>query len=244
MIYRILVCDDEKLHRKILIEKIEEYFSGKEEKYKIIEASSGEDALKINKDINIHIAFLDIELQDMKGIDLSKRLKDVNDLMLIIFVTSYSYYMIEAFEQFAFNYVIKPVNGERINKILDKAIEEIMKRDKKDYKKFYNINKNNKAISILYEDIIYFEKIINNLVIVLEKENIEVRNTLKKVEKEIDMNYFIRCHRSIIINKKKIVQLIGDTLTLKGHDGVIPIGGKYKNNILKEISKMIREREE
>lgn len=243
MIYNILVCDDEKLQRKVLIDKIEMYFSNQKDKYKIFQASNGKEALKINRDKNIHVAFLDIELEDIKGIELSKKLKDVNDSLLIIFVTGYPDYMMEAFNQFAFNYILKPIKQVKFQAVLVKALEEIKKINKRNNKKFYNIVCKNKINSIPYSDIIYFEKKINNLIIVLEKEHIEIRNTLKNVEKAIDMEYFIRCHRSIIINKKRVIKLIGNNITLKGCDVKIPIGGKYKNNVLREISKMIRERQ-
>jgi DNA-binding LytR/AlgR family response regulator len=79
-------------------------------------------------------------------------------------------------------------------------------------------------------------------VIVLENDRLETRISLKKVEEEIDMNSFLRCHKSFIINKERITRQHGNSLTLLGSSESIPIGEKYRNNVLTEISALLRRR--
>ncbi len=65
------------------------------------------------------IAFLDIELRDGNGLEVARKLKDMNLKINIIFVTGYSDYMKEAFDMYASGYVLKPVIAENIKRELD-----------------------------------------------------------------------------------------------------------------------------
>lgn len=242
MEYRILICDDEKLHRQILREELEKYFENTRCSYEIIEASSGEDVLDHKRISSLDIAFLDIELVDMKGIELSTKLKAKNEKVLIIFVTSYSDYMGKAFDQFAFNYIMKPIDSKKFKRIMDKAFENIENRRKSSVEKFFNVIYKKKMTSIPYKKIILFEKKVNNLVIILENNKLEIRSNFKIVEEEIDMNFFLRCHKSFIVNKERIIVQQGNYLTLIGHNEKIPIGEKYRDHVNTEISKMLRGR--
>lgn len=240
--YKILICDDEKLHRQILREELEKYFENTRCSYEIIEASSGEDVLGHKRTGSLDIAFLDIELADMKGIELSTKLKAKNEKVLIIFVTSYSDYMGKAFEQFVFNYIMKPVESKIFSRIMDKALEEIEYRRNNSLKKYFTIVYKKKMSSILYEDIICFEKRLNNLIISLENDKMVIRYSLKRVEEVLDTKFFLRCHRGFIVNKERIIVQQGNYLTLIGHNEKIPIGEKYRDHVNTEISKMLRGR--
>jgi|LGOV01.1.fsa_nt_gb DNA-binding LytR/AlgR family response regulator len=237
MEYKIILCDDEKLHREILSNEIVKHFADSQNDYEIIKASSGEEVLGYDEINTVDIAFLDIELEDMKGIELSRKLRAINDKVLIIFVTSHSGYAVEAFEQFAFNYLTKPIDDGKFKRVIGKALRTI--EDQSDDKHFKIIHKR-EMISIPYRDIIYFKKTVNNLEIVLENDRLKTRSSLKNVEENIDMDYFLRCHNSYIVNRKKIVKQKGNMLFLYGCDDGIDVGRKYKDNVLSEISRMIR----
>ena len=75
-------------------------------------------ALKENKDNQIDIAFLDIEMPGMNGIELAKALKKTNPLINLIFVTAYDSYALEAYKIHASGYISKPVKAERIKEEL------------------------------------------------------------------------------------------------------------------------------
>lgn len=242
MEYKIIVCDDEKLHREILSKEIQKYFVDNESEYKKIELFSGKELLDYGDIKTVDIAFLDIELEDMVGIELSRKLREINEDVLIVFVTSHPDYMIEAFDQFAFNYIMKPIDSKRFKRVMDKALESIENRRNIGTEKFFNVILKKKMSSIPYKEIVYFEKKVNNLVIVLGNDTMEIRSSLKKVEEEIDMNLFLRCHKSFIVNKERIIRQQGDYLMIIGCNENIPIGEKYRKNVLIELSRMLRGR--
>ena len=112
----ILLVDDEQLQLMRLENEVKKVFpSGSN----ILSYSSSSKALKENKDNKIDIAFLDIEMPGMNGIELAKALKKINPLINIIFVTAYDNYALDAYKIHASGYVSKPVSVEKIKKEVD-----------------------------------------------------------------------------------------------------------------------------
>lgn len=79
-------------------------------------------ALEARKDSPVHVAFLDIEMPGMHGMELANRVMDVSGDTRVVFVTAYSEYAIEAFELNATDYVMKPVSMERLHITLDRIV--------------------------------------------------------------------------------------------------------------------------
>lgn len=77
------------------------------------------DFLKENKGTKIDIAFLDIEMPGMNGVELAKELKKVNPLVNVIFVTAYNDYALSAYNIHASGYLLKPVSASKIKEELD-----------------------------------------------------------------------------------------------------------------------------
>lgn len=81
-------------------------------------------ALEFLKDNKIDASFLDIEMPDMDGIELSNRIMELQGKAAIVFVTAYSRYAVEAFRLNAIDYLLKPVSADRLRETLDRIIEE------------------------------------------------------------------------------------------------------------------------
>lgn len=82
---------------------------------------NGKDALEWTKDHSVDVAFLDIEMPEMNGIELAKRLKEINKNIRLIFVTAYEQYALQAFGVDAIGYLLKPYDSGDIEKQLQKA---------------------------------------------------------------------------------------------------------------------------
>lgn len=115
---KIMAVDDEVLS----LEDFEDTCREIGIKDEIIKFSNPLDALSYAAINRVDIAFLDIEMPVIKGIELAKRIKAVSPNVRIIFVTGYSDYALEAFHVDAVDYVTKPYNGESIKKAFDKAM--------------------------------------------------------------------------------------------------------------------------
>ena len=107
---RILLVDDEKLQ----LSRLEEAVKAAIPEAEILGFVNPVKALEENKEKQIDIAFLDIEMPVLNGIQLAKKLKLLNPAVNIIFVTAYDSYAIESFKIHASGYVLKPVNEAKI----------------------------------------------------------------------------------------------------------------------------------
>ena len=76
-------------------------------------------ALDYVRDHAVDVAFLDIEMPDMSGIELARRIKDVNATVNIVFVTAYEEYALDAHKLYASGYLLKPVKEEDVRRALD-----------------------------------------------------------------------------------------------------------------------------
>ena len=118
----ILLVDDEEL-QLIRLSKVVSNVLPDVKLFSFTNSNKAYEAAKNNK---IDIAFLDIEMPGMNGIQLAKKLKVINPLVRIIFVTAYDNYALEAYKLHASGYVTKPVNEEKIKEEineLNKVVE-------------------------------------------------------------------------------------------------------------------------
>ena len=105
-----LAVDDEKLQLNKLVDALKEADPNSE----ILSFNNPLVALEAVKNVKLDVAFLDIEMGGINGVELGKRLKALNPSINIIFVTGYDQYALEAYSMHASGYLTKPVSAERI----------------------------------------------------------------------------------------------------------------------------------
>ena len=103
----ILICDDEKPFLDRLANKITVYLENREIPFQMAAFCSGEELLKHNEDRLFDIAFLDISMNAVSGMDAAEYLRDRNRKICIVFVTGYMDYVLEGYKVGAFRYLVK-----------------------------------------------------------------------------------------------------------------------------------------
>ncbi|MGN0244011.1 MAG: response regulator [Lachnospiraceae bacterium] len=111
---RILVVDDEVMMQEEMRFIIKQVRPEAE----ITCVGSYRDALHLAEEDNYDVAFLDIEMPEMGGMELAKRLKEISPQLNVIFATAYSEYAMEAFSMYASGYLLKPVQKENVESAL------------------------------------------------------------------------------------------------------------------------------
>ncbi len=112
---KVMIVDDEEHALEAIASAVKNF----NKLYEIKTFDLPSSAFDYAKDNHIDIAFIDIEMPEINGIDLAKRLKSINNNINIIFVTGYSEYMVNAFELHVSGYVLKPINPKRIEDELE-----------------------------------------------------------------------------------------------------------------------------
>ncbi len=110
----ILVADDEQYALDNLVKIIKETEYEKKENVNIAAFSEPEEIAEYAKDNKVDVAFLDVEMGSMTGIEVAKQLKQLNPKVNIVFVTAYDQYMSQAIKLRMSGYVEKPVTKEKI----------------------------------------------------------------------------------------------------------------------------------
>lgn len=128
---KVIVVDDEPLARKGMLVRLAEY----PQLEVIAECSNGEQAISCISELEPDLVFLDVEMPSLDGFAVLKHLQSTNvDLPYIVFVTAYDHYAYNAFEVNALDYVLKPVEPERLRQTVEKVIKLHQAQDIKKHK--------------------------------------------------------------------------------------------------------------
>lgn len=82
-------------------------------------------ALEEVAEISPQVAFIDVEMPEMDGITLAERLLEKNPSILVVFITAWGQYAVQAFDLNALDYIMKPIKLERFNRMIEKIRNEI-----------------------------------------------------------------------------------------------------------------------
>ena len=189
---KILICDDEIKYAEGLKKHIYDYMQSKGISCEIDMFSNPK--LAINNGI-YHLAFLDIQMDDIDGISLAKTLKHNNSKIALFFVTSYKIYQDDAMDLQALRFFEKPIDTERLYSGLNKAMEYI----DESYVDFY-IYANNEHKKILMDEVIYAERNNRRVLLVTTQGEYITRETLDDWKIILQNSFFYQVHKSYIIN--------------------------------------------
>ena len=174
------------------------------------EASSCQGAVDMINMFNTQLIFLDIQLSGETGFDL---LEMIDSSIKIIFVTAYDEYAIRAFDVNAIDYLLKPVNPERLKVSIERVInrEKTQKSEAKSYEYSDSIyvRLNNYASRFIKISSITFIEPVGNYskIVTIEGKHCLVLKTLKQWQEELPDNNFVRIHRSSIVNIEHVERI-------------------------------------
>lgn len=237
---QVVICDDNEEFLKDISDKIHQISISNNLSVNITTYASGKSMLFDLEECieSIDILFIDVLMDGMTGIDVSKEMRKYGSDAQIIFITSVKSHVFEALDVMPLHYLIKnEIDDDVIKNILIKAVNLSNKYKKSGF--LYKVGHNRRYIKC--EDIIFFE--VNNRVISMHRsdKNVDVfYSTMDKLENDLDGNEFIRIHRSYIVNITKISAINGKSVTCY-NEIVLPIGRKYMDKLKQKYSKFILE---
>ncbi|RZJ72282.1 LytTR family DNA-binding domain-containing protein [Flavobacterium sp.] len=169
--------------------------------------SNAFEALEILEDENIDLIFLDIQMPELTGVELSKTLSKNTR---VIFTTAFNEYAIEGFKADALDYLLKPFSFDEFYNSALRAKEWFAlvrsQSAAKPETDFLFVKADYKQVKIKFEEILYFEGVRDYIKVALSdnKRSVLTRMNLKSLEAELPESRFMRIHRSFIVNLDKI----------------------------------------
>jgi DNA-binding LytR/AlgR family response regulator len=217
-----IIADDEEPMRDMLRKRLSEVWP---ELNIVAEAANGIEAIALAGKHQPDIVFLDIRMPGLSGIEAARMLFN---RCHIVFITAYDQYAIEAFEQGALDYLLKPVNAERlklacgrlqtrlgkqpnnIEKQLSQLIRQTTGNTEREYLHWIQAQVGNSLRMISTREILFFRADEKYTRVQTLQGEVLIRKTLKELAEELDPNEFWRIHRSTLVRVDAIAEVSRD----------------------------------
>ncbi|HBG8290233.1 TPA: response regulator transcription factor [Clostridioides difficile] len=224
--YRIVICEDDITQIAFLRECILKSLEGISSQIELFEFNSGEELLETNLE-GIDIFFLDIKMLQLTGMDVAKIIRETNNTSEIIFITSIVDYIQEGYKVRAYRYLLKPIDFGDLNESILSCISDIIKKREN----FMLIENKDIINKILINSIMYIEVRKKVLTIHTKNDTYYTKNSMDKIELELEKYNFFRCHKSYLINLEYIQFICKNTVVINDED--VPVS-KYRMADLKK----------
>lgn len=191
-------------------------------------ARNGLEAMKLMDDEAPAIAFLDIRMPGLTGLEVAARLDNRTH---VVFVTAFDQYAVEAFDRQAADYLLKPVTDERLTRAIDrlkqrlakseapgdvagllKQLTQIIPSNKNSYLRFIRAAHGDVVRQIPVEDVNYLQAQDKYVSVYTKDGESLIRTPLSDLSAQLDPNEFWQIHRSVIVNINRVAATRRDVM--------------------------------
>ncbi len=254
MIYSAIIADDEKelrIYLRLLLNEVwpELVICG--------EAMNGEEALHIIESERPNIAFLDIKMPGLTGMEVAKKAAGI---CRIVFITAFDKYALEAFEREAVDYLLKPVSKERLvetvrrlrtnlasssmppaelSEAIGRALAILPGKTSPAFLQWIRAQQKDVVRLISVDEVDYFKAEDKYTLVMTKGGESVIKKSIKELSRELDPNRFWQIHRGTIVNVSRIDAMSRSltgrgVLKLKGRPEFLTVGRNYLH-LLKQM---------
>jgi len=214
------------------------------------EAGNGEEAVELVEKFRPEIAFLDIRMPGMSGMEVAGK---IAGSCWVVFITAYDQYAVEAFENDAIDYLLKPVTNERletsvdrlkkrvaassrppadISGVVDRLMASLTEKKRPGHLQWIRAQQGDGVRLIPVDDIFYFKSSDKYTLVITEEGESLIRKPIKELEEELDPDRFWRIHRGTIVNTAHIEKMDRSltgrgVLRLKNRQEILTVSRNY-----------------
>ncbi|MBW3533349.1 two-component system response regulator BtsR [Shewanella sp. NKUCC06_TVS] len=225
-----LIVDDELFAREELADLL-----GQEHDIQIVgQCANAIEALQSITKEKPQLIFLDIQMPRISGMELIAML-DPDDMPKIVFVTAYDEFAVKAFDNHAFDYLLKPIDADRLSKTLTRVRKNLTPQamDSITPKSLEHIPcySGNKLKVIAIQDVEYVFSDLSGIHVASTKGKVHTQLTLKVFEEKTPL---VRCHRQYLISPKAIaeIELLDPGAEVTTHLGdKVPVSRRYLKSL-------------
>ncbi|WHH57656.1 LytTR family DNA-binding domain-containing protein [Petroclostridium sp. X23] len=194
----ILIVEDEELARRNLSRMLTSLNGN----IKILEASTGKEAIQLLKQTDIDLFFLDIQLPDMSGLKVAETIRSISKYQLayVVFITTHVQYQLEAFKKYhCYDYIEKPYTKKEVLEVAERLIRGVQKIPPVEKQVCFELR--DFILRIRIDDILFIESQGKNCVIHTNTRLYTIPNiAMKKMLDKLQRETFMQTHKSYIIN--------------------------------------------
>ncbi len=226
--YKLAICDDSPADTLYLQGLVSNWAKKAGEAIEVQTFASAEAFLfRYEEDKSFDILLLDIEMAEMDGVTLARKIRAGNQEVQIVFITGYTDYIADGYEVEALHYLLKPVKEEKLFEILERAVVKLARNERT-----LLLETADGTVRVpLYE--IRWIEVQRNYVTIHSVEDYTVKKSLSDVEAELDEG-FMRTGRSFIVNLKQ-VRRIGKNEVILSDGSRVPLSRGYYEKLNRAI---------
>jgi DNA-binding LytR/AlgR family response regulator len=247
MMYKAIIADDEKELRTFLKSILSEIWP---DLLICGEAKNGKEALELVESKKPHIAFLDIRMPGLSGMEVAKR---IAAQCRIVFVTAFDQYAVEAFEKEAVDYLLKPVSKDRLiqtvqrlknqfdssiepparlAEIVEQVLSKLPGKGGTDFLRWIKTQEKDSVRLVPVEEADYFKAEDKYTLVVTKEGESLIKKSIKELAQELDPSQFWQIHRGTIVNVSKIDKVSRSftgrgVLKMKGRPELLTVSRSY-----------------
>ena len=227
---RIAVAEDEKEYANELEKLLKRFAAENNTEIQLFVFQNGAELLE-HFQAGWDMILLDVDMPVMNGLSTARAIRQMDSDVIIIFITNLAQYALNGYEVQAFDYMLKPVQYAGLSMKM-KMAQRLLQR-KKEHS--LAINRDGELFCVSVSHIYYIESYGHRLCYHTMERDIEVGGvrTLNELEKELQSEGFVRCHKSILVNARYVDHIKGNLLTVAGKE--IPISKNRRSEVLKEL---------
>ena len=247
--WRTVVVDDEPLARQTL-----RVLLSREQDFEVVaECSHGADAVTVIQGERPDVLFLDVQMPEVDGFEVLRRV-DAGSVPAVIFVTAFDRYALQAFEQHALDYLLKPFSDERFSTVLDRTRVRLREHSFASMAEGLSdllsamaparrqlvVRDGGRTFVIPHDDIVWIEAEDYCARIHTRTRTILVRDSLRALADSLEPNGFVRVHRSAIVNIPHVRQIepltSGDQRLTLSDGTALKVSRTYRASVIQAIA--------
>jgi len=213
MKYKIAIVEDQENTSKIIKNYLLRYGKEQQRHFDIVEYADGSE-LVIDYEGDFDIIFLDIEMKHLNGMETALRIREIDQNVIVIFITNNAQYAIKGYAVDALSFLLKPVPYFAFSQELKRSLEKL------DAKKesFLLVTTEEGLMKIDTRQIFYIESMKHTLYIHTKEKTYAMRGVMKDMEQKLAKYHFARCNNCYLVNLSKVKGIKGDFVILKENE--------------------------
>lgn len=227
--YRIAVVDDEALVRDSLREGTEAALRRAGLQGEVQTFASAEEFLQ-NMGQPFHLVLLDIQMDGMDGMTCAERLRQQDQDVVIIFITSMVQYAVQGYRVDALDYIVKPVTPGQLQESLNRAFSRLAAAQPK----AVTFHTSGGMHTVHVADILYVEAVNHRAVVHTRQEELACSMTLSAVASLLEEYHFFRCHAAFLVNLSLVERVTATDAVIA--DKLIPVSKHRRRELMQAIT--------